>query len=433
MARLALAFEKERLPEGWVRTKIQNITDVIRGASPRPKGDPRYFGGNIPWIMISDITREKGKFLSITKDHVTEEGMKKSRFLKKGSLILSNSGTVCIPKILNVSGCIHDGFVTFPTLSKNINIFYAYYWFENIRPKIIHDNKQGVTQVNLNTTIVKNIEMLIPPLSEQHRIVSKIESIFSQIDAKQKKLTIFENKIKFVLNNIHELKCSILTQTFKDLEDECVLKTLADVCTDIQAGFAQGEKNVKNGIIHLRMNNISVDFTMNFELLRTINATNKQKEKYSLEKNDVIFVNTNSAELVGKSALFDFDKLCLYSNHLSRLRADISVLNPKWLLYYLQFRWMKHDFTYMCNKWINQAAISNTKIKQLQIPIPSIEMQHRLVVKIESIFGKIDAEFIILKITYSVMIFVFLHLYARTAVFFDYLDPYSISSKHGSK
>ena len=56
---------------------------AIRGASPRPKGDPKYFGGNVPWIMISDITREKGKFLSITKDHVTEEGMKKKQILKK--------------------------------------------------------------------------------------------------------------------------------------------------------------------------------------------------------------------------------------------------------------------------------------------------------------------------------------------------------------
>ena len=274
MARLALAFEKERLPEGWVRTKIQNITDVIRGASPRPKGDPKYFGGNVPWIMISDITREKGKFLSITKDHVTEEGMKKSRFLKKGSLILSNSGTVCVPKILNMSGCIHDGFVTFPTLSKNINIFYAYYWFENIRPKIIHDNKQGVTQVNLNTTIVKNIEMLIPPLSEQHRIVSKIESIFTQIDAANERLEALISQVKSATGSLNELRRSILKHAFDgnlvrqdpyDESAESLLKRihknskiefekanlpkrwaickLENVTTNVNSGFASGKHN----------------------------------------------------------------------------------------------------------------------------------------------------------------------------------------------
>ena len=191
------AIEQGNLPKGWIKTTIGNITDVIRGASPRPKGDPRYFGGNIPWIMISDITREKGKLISQTKDHVTEEGAKKSRFLKRGNLILSNSGTVCIPKILDVEGCIHDGFVAFPTLNQNIEIFYAYYWFEYIRSKIIRDNKQGVTQVNLNTTIVKNIDISIPPLLEQKRIVSKIESIFAKIDVVYFLILIFVSLIIF--------------------------------------------------------------------------------------------------------------------------------------------------------------------------------------------------------------------------------------------
>ena len=108
--------EKE-LPRGWALTKLGDIIEVVRGASPRPKGDPRYFGGSIPWIMISDISREKGKFISKTRDKVTEEGAKRSRYLESGTLILSNSGTVCVPKILAVDGCIHDGFVAFPYLS----------------------------------------------------------------------------------------------------------------------------------------------------------------------------------------------------------------------------------------------------------------------------------------------------------------------------
>ena len=178
-----LIFEKENLPNGWVWGKIEDITHVLRGASPRPKGDPRFFGGNIPWIMISDVSRVKGKYLEKTRDSVTVEGAKRSRLLQKGSLILSNSGSVCLPKILLVNGCIHDGFLTFPDIPDNMNINYMYYWFEYIRPKIIQENKQGVTQINLNINIVKNIYILIPPLNEQQRIIAKIESIFDRIDA----------------------------------------------------------------------------------------------------------------------------------------------------------------------------------------------------------------------------------------------------------
>jgi len=132
--------------------------------------------------MISDITREKGKFLSATKDHVTEEGAKKSRYLPAGTLILSNSGTVCVPKILAVDGCIHDGFVAFPELPNDFDILYLYYYFDLIRPRIINAHRQGITQVNLNTEIVKNIRIPVAPLDQQKRIVAEIEKQFSRLD-----------------------------------------------------------------------------------------------------------------------------------------------------------------------------------------------------------------------------------------------------------
>jgi type I restriction enzyme S subunit len=172
----------QQLPAGWERVEIGDEIEVIRGASPRPKGDPRYFGGSIPWIMISDVTKENGKFISKTRDHVTEEGAEKSRYLKAGTLILSNSATVCVPKILGVDGCIHDGFVAFPNLPKRFDILYLYYFFEFIRPRVIDAHRQGITQVNLNTTIVKNIQVPIAPPNEQKRIVAEIEKQFSRLD-----------------------------------------------------------------------------------------------------------------------------------------------------------------------------------------------------------------------------------------------------------
>src|SRR6266850_3747752 len=120
MSRIAAAFVivrghatgRERtlnpLPRSWCWTTIGDIASVFRGASPRPKGDPRYFGGPIPWIMISDLSRQPGKYLFTTNEGVTEAGAALSRRLPPGTLILSNSGTVCVPKILKTEGCIHD-------------------------------------------------------------------------------------------------------------------------------------------------------------------------------------------------------------------------------------------------------------------------------------------------------------------------------------
>ena len=169
-------------PENWEKIKLGEVMTVIRGASPRPKGDPRYFGGSIPWVKISDITKVPGKYIYETKDHVTEAGAEKSRLLKKGSLILSNSGTVCVPKFLGVDGCIHDGFVSFPDIPEEIYKDFLLEYFNWIRPYVINENRQGITQVNLNTGIVRDFDLPIPPLPEQHRIVAAIENYFSRLD-----------------------------------------------------------------------------------------------------------------------------------------------------------------------------------------------------------------------------------------------------------
>lgn len=133
--------------------------------------------------MISDINREQGKFLTTTRDTVTELGAQKSRLLPSGTLILSNSGSVCIQKILRVSACIHDGFVVFPEVTDHFEQEFLYYWFEYIRPQIIQENKQGFTQVNLNTAIVRNIPLPKPSLLEQKSIIGKLEELFSDLDA----------------------------------------------------------------------------------------------------------------------------------------------------------------------------------------------------------------------------------------------------------
>ncbi len=181
---------------GWVKIELGQLCDVVRGASPRPMGDPRYFTGDIPFIKIGDVTKISGKTIFDSEVHVNEEGAKRSRLLKKGSLILSNSGTVCIPKFLGVDACIHDGFVTFNNMPDFVLQNFLFHYFHYIRPYVIQKHKQGVTQVNLNTTIVKEFEFSLLPLPEQRAIVSKIEQLFSELDNGISNLKLAQEQLK---------------------------------------------------------------------------------------------------------------------------------------------------------------------------------------------------------------------------------------------
>jgi len=174
------------LPAGWTYNRLGNLLYIIRGASPRPKGDPKYFSiARTPyhWIKISDIKKySEGWVLKDTDEFLTEDGCKKSVYLEKGTFILSNSATIGVPCILGINGCIHDGYLAFPSLNeKFLTAKYLYYFFQHFQSELKR-RAFGGAQLNLNTGIVKEVVFPLPPYEEQKRIVAKIDELMRLAD-----------------------------------------------------------------------------------------------------------------------------------------------------------------------------------------------------------------------------------------------------------
>ena len=109
----------------WPIVKLEDFCAIVRGSSPRPKGDSRYYGGSIPRLMVADITRD-GMYSTPQIDSLTVEGAKKSRPMNKGDVIITVSGNPGLPTILVVDACIHDGFVGLREINDNVNREYLY-------------------------------------------------------------------------------------------------------------------------------------------------------------------------------------------------------------------------------------------------------------------------------------------------------------------
>ncbi|MCM3570499.1 restriction endonuclease subunit S [Neobacillus mesonae] len=172
-------------PADWKIAQLQEVVRVFRGASPRPKGDPRYYGGEIPRVLIEDVTRD-GKFVYPSIDSLTEEGAKKSRLLPKDSVILSCSGTrVAIPGILGESACIHDGFFGFDDY-KELLPEYLYYYFWLLHDKMQSSATKGGVFNNLTTQIMKEMYIQFPDVTEQERIIEIINTWDISIELKEK-------------------------------------------------------------------------------------------------------------------------------------------------------------------------------------------------------------------------------------------------------
>jgi len=116
------------IPEDWNIKSISQIANPVRGGSPRPAGDPRYFNGSfIPWLTVSALTNIPSCQLVVTETatYLTEEGSLYSRTLSQGTLIIANSGaTLGVAKILGINCCANDGIAALLNFSKDVSPLY---------------------------------------------------------------------------------------------------------------------------------------------------------------------------------------------------------------------------------------------------------------------------------------------------------------------
>ena len=153
---------------------------------------------------------------------------------------------------------------------------------------------------------------------------------------------------------------------------------LGEVLANIQPGFACGQRD-DAGVVQVRMNNVLTDGNFKWDELVRVPSGHTDMTRYWLEPGDVLFNNTNSVELVGKSAKNrGFTEAVVYSNHFSRLRPVQEVLSSEFLVHWMVHQWCEGFFAGICDRWVGQAAVSRTKLVGLEIPLPPLSEQHRI-------------------------------------------------------
>ena len=169
--------ELGQIPEGWRIYTLNELMDIKRGSSPRPIQSYLSETG-LKWLKISDATSCSSPFIYEIQEHIKSEGLRNTVYLQKGALVLSNSATPGLPKILGIDTCIHDGWLYFP-ISKLSNPF-MYLMFIKFRENLI-SQANGSVFMNLKTEIVKNLKIALPKreIIEQFDLI--ISSVFNEI------------------------------------------------------------------------------------------------------------------------------------------------------------------------------------------------------------------------------------------------------------
>jgi len=368
--------------EGWETLTLDELCEIARGGSPRPikkylTDDP----DGINWIKISDATAST-KYIYRTAQRITKEGIRRSREVKNGDFILSNSMSFGRPYIMRTSWCIHDGWLLLRDKSKLFTQDYLYYFLGS--PAAFDQFNRlaaGSTVKNLKVDSVRKVKVPIPPLPEQRRIVGILDKAFDSI------ATAKANAEKN-LQNARALFASYLNDVFSQRGDGWEIEKLDDVCEKIQDGAHRSPKVLYpepgNGRFpYLTSKNIRTGY-LKLDTVQYCDADyhNEIYPRCNAELGDVLL--TKDGANTGNVAINTLDEPFSLLSSVCLLKPDSAKLLSRFLAYYIQ---SNEGFEQITGR-MTGAAIKRIILKTIKaslIPLAPLPKQKQIVAKLDSL------------------------------------------------
>lgn len=348
---------------------LGNLCDIVRGSSPRPQGDARYFGGNIPRLMIADVTRD-GMYVTPKIDSLTEEGALKSRSMKKGDVIIAVSGDPGRACILEVDACIHDGFVGLRNLDEN-QIYKPYLlsylaYFKNVTKK----GAVGAIFQNLTTNQIKKIEIPYISLPAQIHIANLLSKAEDLINQRKESIRLLDEFLK-----------STFLEMFGDPvrnDKKWGKRTLKEIALRFSDGpFGSNlkiEHYSEDGIQVIRLQNIGINqFKEEDITFVKENHYENVLRKYTCFPGDIVIATMGSPNV----------RACIVPKHIriSINKADCVLcrVNEKYAnSYYISHLLNQDGFLQLAGSYIHgqtRSRIASGQLAQIAIPIPPLPLQ----------------------------------------------------------
>ncbi|MBC1571313.1 restriction endonuclease subunit S [Listeria sp. FSL L7-1426] len=369
-------FEEFNNADAWEQRKLGELAEIVRGASPRPIQDPKWFDNNseVGWLRISDVTAQNGR-INYLEQRISEAGQEKTRVLKEPHLLLSIAATVGKPVINYVKTGVHDGFLIF--LDIKFEQEFLFQWLEMFRTSWQKYGQPG-SQVNLNSELVRNQGILIPSMKEQ----IKISQLFQQLD---NTIALHQRK----LEKIKALKTAYLSEMFPaegetkpkrrfgGFTDDWEQRKFSQVA-DIFDGTHQTPKYTDFGVKFVSVENIA---TMETKKYISQEAYDKEYSNKKVEQGDVLMTRIGD---VGTAKVIETDEPLAYYVTLALLKPK--GIDPDFLAQQIASPEVQRSIWKRTLHIAFPKKINLGEINQVSIFIPDLEEQ----AEIGIFFKKLD-------------------------------------------
>ncbi len=391
------------IPNYWQSYKLKHvINEFIAGGTPKSSNDAFWDENNngIPWIAIGDMT--DNDYVNSTVKSITREGLadKNLRILKKGTLIYSIFASLGKTAILNIDATTNQAILGLITSTK-IDVKYLKYYLEALKGTISRFSNEN-TQENLNSNIVKNMEIAMPEsLEEQKQIANYLDKQTAKIDA-----TIAKNKELIEL--LEEKRVALINQVVtKGLNPDVPMKYSGvewigkipehwNIMKLKHHGFVLGGYAFKSGdftdsgvkVVKItNVQSLKFDWSECFYLPKSYLH---EHSEFKINKEDIIFALTRPIISTGiKAAIFDENEPALANQRTGIFKKHSNDLISTFLYYVIYSDYFKEDFKSKITA-TNQPNISPLDIGEIKLILPSVEEQKQIVSKLDEETKKIS-------------------------------------------
>ncbi|MFY4805015.1 restriction endonuclease subunit S [Aliarcobacter butzleri] len=369
----------DNLPNGWKIEKLGNIGDIKAGGTPS-RNKSEYWDGKIPWLKISDL---KSKYIYNATEFITEEGLNNSstKLFEKNTILYTIFATLGEVSILKSEATTNQAIAGIKLKKTNINLEYIYYYLLSIKEKIINIGR-GVAQNNINLSILRDLNIPIPPLQQQEKIV-KVFDLTSNLIEKQKEL--LEKYDLFLKSKFIEMFGDPITNPMGWEND-----VLSNVCPN-KGDFVDGpfgsdlkvSDRTDEGIRIIQINNVGENE------FRDKNKAFIRQEKYlTLKRHEVLqndIIIAKMGEPIARSCFLPkhIDKAIIVADCM-RMRITNNDYNRVFICFYLNFYTTKVLIDNLSHG-STRTRINLSILKTLEIIKPKVELQNKFALIVEKI------------------------------------------------
>ena len=359
------------------RITLNEAGTIVSGATPKTS-DASNFGGDIPWITPADLSGYTKKYIAKGARNISQKGYESCStvLMPAGSVLFSSRAPIGYVAIARNPICTNQGFKSIIPNS-DIDSEFLYYQLKYLR-KQIQELGSGTTFKEISAKKFGTVNIIVPPLPEQERIVARIEELFSELDKAVETLNTTKQQLAVY-------RQAVISTSFPELTSSNSVRL--DEIAEISGGITKGRNLSQQKTItlpYLRVANVQNGY-LDLSQMKDIEVKLNEVDKYLLQEGDVLYTEGGDRDKLGRGTVWKNEiPRCVHQNHVFKARLNQERALPQYVAYWSMSVYARDYFFKKGKQSVNLASINKTVLSALILPMPSLEEQASIINNIES-------------------------------------------------